>query len=115
MNEPCEYRVLLPVLVNGVQAYLPGEGISLQVVEDLGLVVGEHVEPARADVIGMPALNASRADWVRYAQFQSVRDGKPSLTEIDDLTRDQLRDLYVQDEAKPAAKSAGTKSAQKEG
>jgi hypothetical protein len=89
-GERPEYRVLRPIPdpVNlGRTAYLPGEGILLQVVEDWGLTVGEDVEPARKDSIPRPAGNASRADWAKYALIQ----GLPA-EEVDGLTRDQLRD-----------------------
>jgi hypothetical protein len=82
-GERPEYRVLRPIPdpVNlGRTAYLPGEGILLQVVEDWGLT-------ARKDSIPRPAGNASRADWAKYALIQ----GLPA-EEVDGLTRDQLRD-----------------------
>lgn len=89
-GERPEYRVLRPIpdpANVGRTAYLPGEGIHLQVVEDWGLAVGEDVEPARRDSIPRPAGNASRADWARYALIQGL-----SQEEVDGLTRDQLRD-----------------------
>jgi hypothetical protein len=89
-GERPEYRVVraIPDPVNaGHTAYLPGEGIHLQVVEDWGLVVGEDVEPARRDSIPRPAGNASRTDWAKYALIQAL-----DPEEVDSLTRDELRD-----------------------
>jgi hypothetical protein len=110
-DERREYTVLRAVQHPLVArtAYLPGEGIQAQVVEDLGLIVGEDVTPARSDVIPMPAGNASRGDWERYAQFQAVDAGHPTQDEIDGMTRDQLRDLYSPP-AKEAKPDRATKS-----
>lgn len=98
-DERWDYRVLRDVYDSfmGRAAYHIGDGIMAQVVEDLGLVVGVDVTPARSNVIDMPAGNASRADWVQYAQFQAVDSGgEPTNEELDGMTRDEIRDLYIE-------------------
>ncbi len=77
----------------GQPAYLAGQGVMAQVVDDLGLVVGEDVAPARPDVIPEPAGNAPRSDWAAYAIGQGM-----SRDEADDLTRDELRARFGSDE-----------------
>jgi hypothetical protein len=88
-----DYRVLRPVVYLGQSAYQPGEGIMQQVVDDLGLVVGEDVAPARADVLPLPNKNAKRSEWALYASGQPNAD----MDEIDSMTRDELRDRYGND------------------
>lgn len=90
----------------GRTAYNEGEGIMAQVVEDLGLVVGEDVRPARTDSIPMPAGNASRAQWAKYAEIQGMDQAK-----VDGMTRDQLRAEYADVEQDDTAESEGAEPA----
>lgn len=92
-NERWDYITLraVPDPVNaGHVAYQEGEGIMAQVAEDLGLVVGEDVKPARPDSMPVPAGNASRAQWAKYAQIQGL-----DAEQVDGMTRDQLRDHFT--------------------
>jgi hypothetical protein len=95
-NEAWDFIVVNPVRDPGGgdrPLYNPGEGIMAQVVDDLGLIVGEDVTPARPNSIPMPAGNASRAQWARYAEIQGMAQDK-----VDGLTRDELRDEYIEPE-----------------
>lgn len=104
-DERWDFTVLRPIADRHTSgtAYLPGEGIMAQVVDDLGLVVGEDVTPARPNSMEQPAGNASRADWARYAAIQGMPQER-----VDGLTRDQIRDEYVPAEQPVAAKPAKT-------
>jgi hypothetical protein len=90
----------------GQPAYLAGHGVMAQVVEDLGLIVGEDVAPARPDVIPEPSGNASRAEWAAYAIGQGM-----TRDEADDLTRDELRARFAPDEPPEPPKTKTTKGA----
>jgi len=90
----------------GRPAYNEGEGIMAQVVETLGLVVGEDVRPARPDSMDMPAKNATRAQWARYAEIQ----GMPQ-DEVDASTVGQLRDKYLPADEEPLALTKAAKGA----
>jgi hypothetical protein len=105
-NERYDFVALRTVeYPKGQPAYLEGQGLSAQVVADLGLVVGEDVDPARPDVIGEPAGNAPRADWAAYAIGQGL-----SRDEVDDLTRDELRARFAPDDVpKPKTKGAAAR------
>jgi 3-hydroxy-3-methylglutaryl CoA synthase len=104
-DERYDFTALRPILggFGGRNAYNAGDGLMAQVVDDLGLIVGEDVAPARPDSIDRPTGGASRAEWARYAQIQASASGSPTSDEIDAMTRDQLRDLYLDPE--PATKS----------
>lgn len=91
-----DYIALKVLPERGPRGYNPGDGLMQQVVDTLGLVVGEDVVPARPDVIARPAGNASRADWAAYALGQ----GK-TPDELEDLGRDQIRDLFGDVDAEP--------------
>lgn len=85
-----DYTALHRIPALGPVAYYQrGDDVQAAVVEQLGLVVGEDVVPARADVIPRPADNAKRAEWVDFA----VGQGMPR-DEADDLTVAELRDRY---------------------
>jgi hypothetical protein len=66
-------------------------------VEDWGLVVGEDVTPARPDVIARPSGNATRTEWAVYALGQGL-----TPAEVDDMSRDQIRERFPADEPEPA-------------
>jgi hypothetical protein len=85
-NERYEFTALQTIAYQGAPAYVAGQGVMAQVVEDLGLVVGVDVTPARAGVVARPAGNAKRSEWAAYALAEGM-----DQTEVDDLTRDQLR------------------------
>lgn len=93
-----DYIALKVLPERGPRGYNPGDGMMQQVVDNLGLVVGVDVKPARPDMIARPAGNAPRADWYVYALGQ---DKTPE--ELDDLGRDQIRDLFP---AEPAPEQA---------
>lgn len=97
-NERYDYTALRTIeYPKGQPAYLAGHGVMAQVVEDLGLVVGEDVAPARPDVVPRPAGNAKRAEWVAYALAQGA-----DPDEVDAATRDELRAQYTpEDETGP--------------
>jgi hypothetical protein len=105
-NERWDYITLrsIPDRINaGHIAYNEGEGIMAQVAEDLGLVVGEDVAPARPDSMPQPAGNASRAQWAKYAAIQGLDPER-----VDGMTRDELRDHFAEDdEAAPAEAAKG--------
>ncbi len=101
VNERPDYRALraIPDRNNPSRsAYLEGQYLHAQVVEDWGLTIGEDVTPARPDVIPRPASNATRAEWAAYALGQGL-----TPAEVDDMTRDQIRDQFPADEPEPAA------------
>jgi hypothetical protein len=111
-DERYDFTALRPIPGGfaGRNAYNAGDGLMAQVVDDLGLIVGEDVAPTRQDSIDQPTANASRAKWARYAQIQASALGSPTSDEIDAMTRDQLRDLYLAPEpttTKPAKTSKG--------
>jgi hypothetical protein len=91
-GERPEYRVLRPIpdpTNMGRTAYLPGEGIYAQVVDDWHLVEGEDVESARPNAFERPAGNASRDAWARYR----LSEGRLTQQEVDGMGRDELRDF----------------------
>lgn len=106
-NERFDYVTLrvIPDALMGRPAYNEGEGIMAQVVEDLGLIVGEDVRPARPDSMDMPAASASRAQWAKYAEIQGVPQD-----EVDAATRDELRNRFIEPEPEP---DAGVKASAK--
>ena len=87
MPARAEYRALKTILYNGVPAYHEGYDVYQSAVDNLGLVVGEDVEPAGEGLVEKPAKNASRAAWVAYAFDQGV-------TDLDDLGRDEIIALF---------------------
>lgn len=69
---------------SGPAAYQRGDDVTADAVERWGLVIGEDVIAARADVVPRPAVNAGRADWETYAKARG-------LTDLDDLTVADIR------------------------
>lgn len=103
-NERYEYKALRTIeYPTGQPAYLEGMGVMAQVVQDLGLVVGEDVAPTRPDVVPVPAAGARRADWAAYAVAQGA-----DPEQVDAMTRDQLLKKYAgkADEGVAPAKGA---------
>ena len=84
-----EYRALTVINVAGVRAYNPGDDVPASAVDNLGLVVGEHVRPAHADVIPHPGGNAKVGDLRAYALGQGV---DPEVAE--EMTRQQILDRF---------------------
>lgn len=85
-----DFTALHRIPTSGPVAYYQrGDDVQAAVVEQLGLVVGEDVIPANADVIPRPADNAKRAEWVDYAVGQGM-----DRAEADDLTIADLRERY---------------------
>ncbi|MEU7170311.1 hypothetical protein ABZ949_02320 [Micromonospora tulbaghiae] len=94
-----EYRALTVINVAGVRAYNPGDDVPASAVDNLGLVVGEHVRPANADVIPHPGGNAKVADLRKFALGQGV---DPEV--VEEMTRAQILDRFPPAEAaEPAA------------
>lgn len=91
MPARAEYTALRTIEVNGVPAYHEGYDVYQSAVDNLGLVVGEDVEPSGEKLLEKPALNASRVAWAAYALDQ----GK---TDLDDLGRDEIIALFATDE-----------------
>ncbi len=97
VDERHEYEALIPINDPGTgrAAYLPGHGVHAQVVEDWGLVVGEHgdeqaqVVSLRPREMAAPSANASREEWFRY------RAGQPGADRaaLEDMGRNALRDM----------------------
>ncbi len=97
VDERHEYEALIPINDPGTgrAAYLPGHGVHAQVVEDWGLVVGEHgdeqaqVVSLRPQQMARPGANASRDEWFRY------RSGQPGADRaaLEDMGRNALRDM----------------------
>ncbi|MFJ8690282.1 hypothetical protein [Micromonospora wenchangensis] len=85
MRASAEFIAQQPIMVNGVRGYNTGDDVPASAVENLGLIVGEHVLPAHAGVIERPAGNARRAEWEAYWLGQ----GMPR-EQVDGMTRDQL-------------------------
>jgi hypothetical protein len=73
----------------GVLGYNPGDGMHESAVDNLGLVVGLDVIPARSDLVERPADNAGREDWVRYAVHQGAM-----LVDLDEMTRTDIQQAY---------------------
>jgi hypothetical protein len=106
-----DYTALRPVVHNGVLAADTGDGLMADTVDNLGLVVGVDVSPARRDVLPRPADGAARTKWAAYAVGQGM-----DPVEVDDLARDEIRDRFpdpaipkaeVKAEVKAEPKSAG--------
>lgn len=89
-----EFRALTIIKVAGVRAYNVGDDVPASAVENLGLIVGEHVAPRDANVIPHPGGNAKVGDLRAYALGQGVdRD------EAEEMTRAQLLDRFPVAEA----------------
>jgi hypothetical protein len=95
MPARAEYRALGTIQVNGVNAYQEGDDVYASAVENLGLVVGEDVEPSGVQVMEKPAKNASRDKWAAYALDQGL-----AQEDVDDMGRDELVAYF--DDEKPA-------------
>ena len=87
MPTRAEFRALRTIQVNGVNAYQPGDDVYASAVENLGLEVGEQVEPVGLGLLAKPARNASRAAWVAYALDQGL-----AADDVEDMGRDALAD-----------------------
>jgi hypothetical protein len=96
---PYDYTARHDIRVGDVVGYRAGDGMYAQVVEDLGLVLGEDVDAARTDLFERPADSAKRAAWLDYALAQ---DPSLSRDDADDMTRADL----IARVTKPAAKTA---------
>jgi hypothetical protein len=94
MPARAEYRALGTVQINGVNAYQAGDDVYASAVENLGLVVGEDVEPSGEQVMEQPPKNASRDKWAAYALDQGL-----AQADVDDMGRDELVAYF--DEDKP--------------
>lgn len=98
-DERPEYEALTPIddPAHHRPAYLPGQPIHAQVVEDWGLRIGAADDPEaqvlslRPQEMARPASNASQQEWLRY------RAGQPgaNVAELELLGRNQLRDMDV--------------------
>ncbi|WP_045740871.1 hypothetical protein [Actinoplanes rectilineatus] len=88
MRPNAEYTAVTAIQgPNGVRAYNPGDDVTADAVQNLGLVVGREVLPANVNVIPRPAGNARRHEWEAYWLGQGL-----DQAEIDDMTRDQMAD-----------------------
>lgn len=109
-DERAEYEVLTPIddPAHHRPAYLPGQPIHAQVVEDWGLRIGTADDPEaqvlslRPQEMARPASNASQQEWLRY------RAGKPgaNVAELELLGRNQLRDMDARDMDAPPTDTA---------
>ncbi|PZG17802.1 hypothetical protein C1I95_14730 [Micromonospora craterilacus] len=93
MRPKVDYIAARVIFANSVRAYNPGDDVPASAVENLGLVVGVDVVPARPDVIERPPADASRADWVAYWLGQDVPQDQ-----IDAMSRDELAAREVEPE-----------------
>lgn len=101
-DERPEYEVLIPIddPAFARPAYLPGQPITAQVVEDWGLRIG-GADDEQAQVMSLrpqeqarPAANASQQEWLRYRAGQPGAD----VAELELLGRNALRDMDAPDE-----------------
>ena len=87
--------------------YRAGDGMYAQVVNDLGLVLGEDVDAARSDLFDRPADSASRAAWLEYVLAQ---DPTLSRDDADDMTRADLIARVTTPEPARVLKKAAAKT-----
>lgn len=109
-DERHEYEALIPIddPVMSRTAYLPGQPVHAQVVEDWGLKVGQagdegaQVLSLRPQQMARPAANASQQDWLRY------RAGQPgaNVAELELLGRNALRDMDAPEQTTDEATDA---------
>jgi hypothetical protein len=80
-----EYVATGVIEVNGVRGYNPGDPVPAGVVESLGLVVGEQVEPTELKLLPRPAKGARRPEWAAYARSQGVPQDEVDTMTVKDL------------------------------
>ena len=96
MPARAEYEALRTIEINGVPGYQPGDGVYADVVERLGLEVGEDVKLSGLQLLAKPAKNASRAAWAAYALDQGMEQA-----EVDGMGRDDLAAFFEDDGPEP--------------
>lgn len=89
MRNPTDFVALRDIKRPGtfVFGYRAGDDVHASVVDDpdWGLVVGEDVRPASADVVPRPADDASRADWQAYVVGQGMSPADAEAASLEDL------------------------------
>jgi hypothetical protein len=106
--EPRDYTALEKIEVNGVAGAWPGDAVTRNQVETLGLRVGVQVRPERSGLVPVPAKTDLREVWVDYALNQG---GRPD--ELQDLSRADLIAKYGNPDTAPVVGAAPALSAKK--
>jgi hypothetical protein len=106
--EPADYTALEVITHNSANVAFPGDAVTRNQVETLGLRVGVQVRPERSGLVPQPAKTDVREVWVDYALNQG---GQPD--DLQDLSRADLIAEYGDPQTTPAVGAAPAVSAKK--